>query len=135
MKLSFRPHHFLCTLGFQGMGYSPGFIENYTDIVEALQDNEELPIEVVAGADSICWACPHQGGGVCTTEEKIKGLDARHAQILNINPGDVLTWRMGKGRLKEHMTMSAFHKACEGCQWKSQDVCEEALKTLHNGPL
>ncbi|OJW47573.1 MAG: hypothetical protein BGO67_04295 [Alphaproteobacteria bacterium 41-28] len=135
MKFSFRPHHFLCTLGFQGMGYSPEFIENYTHIVEALQDNEELLIEVVAGADSICTACPHQGGGVCRTEDKIRGLDDRHAQVLGIVPGDVLSWKMGKNRLKENMTLDAFHKACEGCQWKSSGVCEEALQKLHNGAL
>lgn len=133
MKFSFRPHHFLCTLGFQGKGYSPGFIDNYTQIVEALRENEELPIEVVAGADSICRACPHQSAGVCTTEEKIQGLDTRHSQILSIKPGDVLTWRMGKERLKKSMTVDAFHKACEGCQWKSLGVCEEALKKLHDG--
>lgn len=132
MRLSFRPHHFLCTLGFQGMGYSPGFVENYAQIVKALQDNEELSIEVVAGRDSICNACPHQGMTGCETEEKIQSLDSRHSQILNIHPGDILSWREGKERLKERMTIDAFHGACEGCQWKDYGVCEKALKKLRN---
>ena len=27
--LEFRPHHFLCTLGFEGKGYSDEFVRNY----------------------------------------------------------------------------------------------------------
>lgn len=132
MKLSFRPHHFLCTLGFQGMGYSPMFINNYSQIVEALHENEDLPIEVVRGIDSICHACPHKGNGLCKTESKIQSLDSRHAQVLSLFPGEILTWIQGKRRIKEKMTIDAFHYACEGCQWKALGVCEEALKKLHN---
>ena len=135
MKLSFRPHHFLCTLGFQGKGYAPGFIENYTQIVEALQDNEELSIKVVVESDSICRACPHQREGECKTEDKIKALDTRHSHALGIFPGDELSWREGKKRLKKFMTIDVFHKACEGCQWKSLGVCEEALTKLQRTAL
>jgi hypothetical protein len=130
MKLSFRPHHFLCTLGFQGKGYSPEFIKNYTQVVEGLQENEELPIEVVASNDSICQACPHKGVTRCRQEEKIHLLDTRHSQVLSIFPGDHLTWKEGKERLKKKMTMEAFHQACAGCQWKSLGVCETALVNL-----
>ena len=130
MKISFRPHHFLCTLGFQGMGYSPGFIQNYTNIVEALQENDELPIEVVAGLDSICAPCPHNGHGVCKTEDKIQHLDTRHSQILEIMSGDVLTWKEAQERLKEKMSIPAFRTACEGCQWQAFGVCEAALRAL-----
>jgi hypothetical protein len=134
MKVSFRPHHFLCTLGFQGMGYSPKFVKNYTDIAEALRENEELPIEVIKGTDSICGSCPHNGEGICKTEDKIQTLDACHAQVLRIVPGDVLTWREGKERLKEKMTLEAFHTACKECQWKPLGVCEEALQRLRDAP-
>ena len=131
MKLSFRPHHFLCTLGFLGMGYSPKFIENYNQIVGALQDDEESPIQVVEAKDSICNACPHQGEEGCQVEEKVHKLDTRHQHILNINVGDVLSWREAKRLLKEKMTLEAFHQACTGCEWKPLGVCENALKKLH----
>ena len=135
MKLSFRPHHFLCTLGFQGKGYSPDFIKNYTRIVEALCKEEELSIEVVTGEDSICRACPHQGERECKVEEKIQGLDARHSQTLNIKGGDVLSWKEAQKRLKERMTIEAFHRACEGCEWKPFGICEAALKKLRDEEL
>lgn len=130
MKIAFRPHHFLCTLGFEGKGYSPGFVKNYAKIAEALQENEELPIEVVEGMDSICAPCPHNETGRCVTEDKIQALDARHRHILEIVPGDILTWKEGKQRLRKRMTLKAFHQACKGCHWKPLGICEKALKTL-----
>ena len=130
MKLTFRPHHFLCTLGFQGKGYSLHFVKNYSRIVEALQKNEELPIQVVGEKDSICKACPHQGIGGCAVEEKIQALDARHSKILNLKPGDILSWKAAQQRLKENMTLEKFHHACAGCQWKTLGACETALKKL-----
>ncbi len=135
MKFSFRPHHFLCTLGFQGKGYSPGFIENYTHLVEALHQNEELPLEVVTDLDSICGPCPHHAGGMCKFEEKIQSLDDRHSAILDIKVGDVLTWREAQERFKEKMTLAAFHQACKGCSWKAFGVCEAALRKLRGEAL
>lgn len=131
MILSFRPHHFLCTIGFKGMGYSPSFVENYSQIMRALQQDDELSIQVVVREDSICAACPHQSLGNCIVEEKIQTLDANHGQILNLQPGDILSWREAKQRLKHYMTLEAFHKACAVCEWKSWGVCEKALKKLH----
>lgn len=130
MIFSFRPHHFLCTLGFQGKGYSPGFIENYTVLVESLHQNEEIPLHVVEKGDSICQACPHLSHRGCEQEEKIQRLDTRHSHVLKIKPGDILTWREAKETLKKFMTLEAFHQACVGCQWKSLGVCERALRNL-----
>ena len=31
--IRFRPHHFLCSLGFEGKGYSEAFTANMTGIV------------------------------------------------------------------------------------------------------
>lgn len=134
MKFFFRPHHFLCTLGFEGKGYSPGFIKNYTQVKEALQNNEELPIHVVSHLDSVCSACPHNQEGACTTEEKIRALDDRHSQVLGFLPGDVLTWATAKQRIRENMTLAAFHEAYKGCQWKSLGICENVLKAHQGEP-
>lgn len=134
MNLSFRSHHFLCTLGFEGKGYSPDFVKNYTDVKEALQNNEELPIRVTPQLDSVCVACPHHREDGCETEEKIRALDDRHSRVLRLSPGDVLTWAEAKRRIKEYMTLAAFHEACQGCQWKSLGICEKALKA-HRGEL
>jgi len=131
MKFSFRPHHFLCTLGFQGRGYSPEFIDNYKAVVEALHHNEELLIEVVPMEDSICGACPHLEKGICEQEEKIQTLDARHSYVLGLHSGDILSWKQARALLKEKMTVETFHQACSGCSWKALGICEAALRKLH----
>jgi len=51
--LTFRPHHFMCTLGFQGMGYSPAFVTNYKDIAATLKANPRTDIKVSFSLDSI----------------------------------------------------------------------------------
>jgi hypothetical protein len=134
VKIRFRPHHFLCTLGFQGKGYTPQYVEKYRKIVESLQNDEDLIIEVVAEGDSICGFCPHLSDAGCNQETKVQGIDKNHRHILSLKTGDVLTWAEAKKRLKDKMTLAAFHKACEGCEWKAQGMCESALKKLHGEP-
>lgn len=130
MTLTFRPHHFLCTLGFQGKGYSAEFIENYKEIVKALTTNENTPIKVVSQKDTICGPCPHLRQTGCDKEKKIQELDRQHLQILALNIGQIISWRNAKENLKERMTLEAFHQACQSCSWKSLGFCEQALKEL-----
>jgi len=132
VKIIFRPHHFLCTLGFQGKGYSPDYVKNYASIVEALLQNEDLEIEVVAQSDSICAACPHEREGECEQENKVQVIDKNHSNILGVKSGDVVTWRQAKQLMKNKMTVAAFHKACEGCKWQPMGMCEAALKQLRD---
>lgn len=130
MKLFFRPHNFMCTLGFQGMGYSPAFIRNFTQIVTALRRNENLSITIVGESDSVCAACPNKRDLVCKDEKKIRSLDERHSKILGLMKGRSITWKHAKALIKKRMTVDAFHKACEGCSWKVLGVCEKALRDL-----
>lgn len=128
--LRFRPHHFLCTLSFQGKGYSPVFTENYQNICDQLQDCTE--IEVVEGADSICKPCPHRRGSLCATQEKIERLDQAHAQVLGLKGGDRLTWGEAKERLRQRMSIATHLKVCQGCEWLDQGHCRKALADLIN---
>jgi hypothetical protein len=132
VKLYFRPHHFLCTVAFQGEGYSPKFVQNYWEIVKILKSSSDILIEVNAGLDSICYPCPNHSHGKCSVEAKIRVLDQRHSNVLEIFPEDLLTWAEAKQIIREKMTLEKFHHACSGCEWKSLGVCEIALKQLHD---
>jgi uncharacterized protein len=124
-NISFRPHHFMCTLCFQGKGYSPDFIRNYKNIVKNLTD--ETPIHVTEHTDSICAPCPHKRELKCASQEKIASLDKSHAEVLKLQPDETLTWAQAKERIKKHMTLEKFHKICEPCSWKSYGLCESVL--------
>lgn len=134
MSLRFRPHHFLCTLGFEGKGYSEEFVRGYQVIADQLRkrgiEGDNTPIEVVESTDSICQPCPNRQGTSCATEEKIRALDGAHMKVLGIRGGDTLTWGEAKKKIAEKMTVEAHHKACAPCAWRSLGLCEAALVKL-----
>ncbi len=132
-KLTFRPHHFMCTLGFQGAGYSPGFVENFQAISDQLkgEGGDEAVIEVTDHTDSICAACPHQQDAFCGSDEEfIQSLDRKHRSALELKTGDSITWGQAKKRIAANVNEDKFHEICQGCSWKDLGVCLEALKQL-----
>lgn len=136
--MQFRPHHFLCTLGFEGKGYSPEFVANYLELASRLRapGGDEVHIDVVGRTDSICDPCPNRRGKACESEGKISKLDAAHAKVLGLSPGDSLTWGEAKELIRKRMTLEAFETACAPCAWKSLGLCEKALVGLieNGGP-
>jgi len=120
--IKFRPHHFLCTLGFQGHGYSLGFVKNYKKIVQRLAFDENTLIEVVGNMDSICFACPNKiNESLCTTQSKI---------TLGLKIGEILSWKEAKANIKKYMNIEKFEYSCDGCSWKEYGICQKALETL-----
>ena len=135
-EIRFRPHHFLCALGFQGRGYSDTFTANMADIVQGrlrAAGGDATPITVVGANDDICAPCPKRRGHLCTSQEKIATLDARHAHALGLRPGDRLTWGEARARIRANVQPGALAHLCKGCEWLSLGLCETALRTLHAG--
>lgn len=130
--IKFRPHHFLCTIAYQGMGYSKSFIANYDLLVKEIKNNKNLKIQVTTSLDKICSKCPHQiiKSKTCSQEEKIIKLDEAHAKILGLQNGEIISFEDAKQRIKERMSLSLFYEACKPCEWQSLGVCEAALKKL-----
>ena len=134
--IRFRPHHFLCALGFQGRGYSDTFTANMADIVQGrlrAADGNDTPITVVGADDDICAPCPKRRGHLCASQEKISALDARHAAALGLHPGDHLTWGQAQTRIRANVPPGALDTLCKGCEWLSLGLCETALRKLHEG--
>lgn len=131
--LKFRPHHFLCALGYQGKGYSDTFVANFDRISGQLKRGsagDSTSIQVVSGSDSICAPCPHRRGESCSSEWKIKKLDDAHAEVLGIRSGDVLSWGEAKVLLKRKMTLETHDSICSPCSWKALGVCRTSLAEL-----
>jgi hypothetical protein len=124
----------MCTLGFEGKGYSDEFVRNYSEIARGLRETgergEQTLIQVEPAADSICMPCPNRDGQGCLSGPKISKLDQAHARVLGLKSGEVLSWSDAKARIRERMSLEDFHSACAPCSWKSLGVCETALKRL-----
>lgn len=129
MAITFRPHHFLCALCFQGRGYSPAFVANFQTIMDTLNASEgdATPIKIVSHTDSICLPCPNRRNLSCTTQEKIDKLDAAHAEALQLLPGQSITWGEAKEKIAANIPLPTFHRICEGCEWKAYGICEQVI--------
>ncbi len=129
--LKFRAHHFMCTNGFQGIGYSSAFIKNYEKITNKLIKDPSTLIKVTNKLDDICGACPNQTKQkTCIEQNKISQLDQRHMEVLGICEGQVLSWNDALQIIKEKMSLEKFNYACAGCSWQSYGICENALRRL-----
>ena len=132
--VTFRPHHFLCALGYQGKGYSDGFTANMSRIVvDTLRapGGDDTVIAVTGATDDICAPCPKRRNQLCTEQEKISALDARHARALGIFVGTEMTWGEAKRRIVKRVPPGSLETLCQGCQWLELGLCEQALRTLH----
>lgn len=134
--LRFRPHHFLCALGYRGEGYSDGFTANMTRIVTdglKVPGGDTTEIEVIGATDDICAPCPKRRGNLCSDQAKIARLDLQHSKVLGLRPGDRLTWAQAKARIRMLVQPGDLATVCAGCQWLELGYCEDSLSDLHRG--
>lgn len=132
--LPFRPHHFLCALGFQGKGYSDSFTANMARVVDQLRgpDGDSLMLRVAFQADAICTPCPHRLGTGCAKSAKIARLDARHAAALGLVDDMQISWADAKARIRQAVKPGDLQVLCAGCAWLPLGLCESALASLHS---
>ncbi len=132
VPLQYRPHHFLCTVGFVGKGYSPDFVANFARIQQQLESDQghETWIEVVEQTDSICAPCPNRRESLCETQSKIETLDRSHSEVLGLKPGNQIQWGNAKRLVAERFSEERMEEACAPCSWRELGVCQSALRKL-----
>lgn len=133
--IQFRPHHFLCALGYQGKGYSDAFTANMTRIVQGQlrgPNGDATVIEVIGSTDDICAPCPKKIGLLCSSQTQIVGLDDRHGAALGLRHGDRLTWGDAKARIRSNVKPDQLHELCRGCSWLELGLCTAAVAGLHS---
>jgi hypothetical protein len=134
--LRFRPHHVLCSLGFEGHGYSDGFIANMEAIVMGrlrAGDGGAAVIEITGAADAICAPGPRRRGDGCADQPRIDRLDAAHAAALDLAAGQRLTWAEAQDRVRARITPERLDTICEGCRWLPMGLCKAAVARLRAG--
>lgn len=133
--IRYRPHHFLCSLGFENKGYSDAFIANMADIVMGqlrTPDGSDKIIEVTVQADDICAPCPKRRDLGCVEQPKIDALDQAHAAALGLKDGDQLTWGDALARIKARVAPRDLRRICKDCAWLEYGMCEAAVARLHD---
>ena len=137
MERTLRGHHLLCVHGFQGMGYSPAFIERMGTIVDEIRDEEkDFPIRVVVDLDDACGACPHNEGTICLVSEgadkRIKSMDERVINHLKLEEGKLYRKSKLIDWTAQVVDPDDLDTLCKGCSWLSYGVCKTGIEKLRS---
>jgi len=133
--IRYRPHHFICSLGFENKGYSDAFIANMADIITGqlrVPSGRDKLIEVTVQADDICAHCPKRRGFGCTSQSKIDALDTAHAAALGLTDGEQITWGDALERIKTRVSPDDLNRICKGCSWLEHGMCKAAVARLRD---
>ncbi len=132
--LDISAHHAVCVHGFQGMGYSDGFVTALAGVVETLRDAPDTLIRVRVGSDTVCRACPSLSSGGCLRYGKgVVDQDARVAQVLGVASGDVMPWADLQGKVRDRVAPDDLATLCAGCPWLEYGVCAAGIADLRAG--
>ena len=116
MRYEIRPHHGLCSLFFEGKGYSGGFVRHMADVLAQLRQNPV--IRLAEGADELCGCCPNNREGVCTDKEKASNYDRRVLALCRLHAGEELPWLDFSARVRTEIVFAGRrHVVCGDCQW------------------
>ncbi|MEM7489825.1 MAG: DUF1284 domain-containing protein [Pseudomonadota bacterium] len=135
MAINLRPHHVLCSIGFVGHGYDAPFTANMVRLVMGTlraPGGRDEAVLITGQADTICAPCPHRDGLGCEFQAKIDGLDARHAEALDLSPGTRITWGEALDRVRTRVVPDDLDRLCDGCRWLSDGTCKAALTRLRD---
>ncbi|MCL2753945.1 MAG: DUF1284 domain-containing protein [Defluviitaleaceae bacterium] len=122
MKL--RPHHLLCTQGYEGKGYNSGFVDNMTAIVTHLRNDASAAIEIVFSTDDICVKCPHMLGiDLCKSNDKVKRLDGKVAAHFGIEEKSYIYQDITR-EINTKMTSATMNDICGECEWYPTSACK-----------
>ncbi|MDC3414483.1 DUF1284 domain-containing protein [Aquibacillus sp. 3ASR75-11] len=127
-----RGHHLFCLLGYRGMGYSQEYVENMTRLHQTLRDNPKTLIQLVKGPDQLCEKYPNLGEYHCQNNT-IYERDAAILEKMELNIGQILTWKDIESRIRKHVTSLDIRIVCETCSWRSYGVCEEGIQEILEG--
>lgn len=118
-----RGHHLICLHFYHGEGLTAQYRTNLSQVVARAADGEQ--IQVSAGADDICQACPFMIKGRCTenlqAEQEITELDNLALNVLNFRAGDIVSWRNIKNMV-DAISPEWFDIFCQECEWEK--FCE-----------
>lgn len=133
IPMKIRAHHLLCTQGFQGYGYSDGFVDHLKDIVVQLRANPEKLIQIAAYCDEICSGCPHQIGDRCkkdaNADYRIKLIDSNILRSIGIQLDSVDTIHAMIDQINNTFeTQAQLAAICGDCQWNEKCTWYLSLK-------
>ena len=122
-----RPHHLLCTQSYEGMGYSPDFIENMNKITDILRSMPDTKIQLVFTTDSLCASCPHmRSEDLCDSQDNVKTFDRRMIEEFGLEEKEYIYSEITQ-TIDAQMTENRLRTICRGCSWIDCSTCIDRI--------
>ena len=130
-----RGHHLLCSLGFRGLGYSPGFVVRMTEVLATLAAAPHTEVLLTDEADVLCAAFPTDQPPHCG-EQRVRLRDRAVLRRLGWAPGQVRAWQLIRQGLAQCFVPADIELLCASCPWRPLGYCAEGLERLRaeSGP-
>lgn len=114
-----RPHHGLCTLFFEGKGYSKAFTDRMWKIIYEAEQGSEL--RLVCRADGICEVCPNRRGVRCAGGNALV-YDEKVLSLTGLREGMTVTLGQLQQAVQEKILQPGkWEEVCGDCQWA--EIC------------
>lgn len=125
--MNLRPHHLLCTQGYEGKGYSDGFVSNMSRIVERLRKDPQCRINIVFSTDYICSDCPQKScEGKCRSDEKVLRYDKAVIDLLDLQEGEYVYQEL-ISKLDLILDDDMLKNICGDCEWYENSACRDNI--------
>ncbi len=121
----FRVHHILCTVLYQGEGYSGAFCDNMTEKVRELKGKPEESLILVTDPDMICARCPNRTEDDTCMDDKnhVKTKDQKLLKLFGWKEAESYTYQELLEQAVEKLDAEEFIKSCGRCRWYQQGLC------------
>lgn len=131
--IELRAHHLLCSVLFEGKGYSETFTENMTHIVNRILEKDKF-LYLKKSRDIICVDCPNlKEDGGCMLDEKIPDLDGRVLTFFDLPVEEKISSVEVFEKISNMITPDFFAECCDECRWKKMGICnyEKYIKNIN----
>lgn len=133
MTIRLRPHHVLCAIGFDEVGYKDAFTANFSNITRGQLracGGSGTEVLITGQADSLCAPCPSRRGLGCEFEDRIDRIDAMHLEALGLEIGARLSWGDCLDTVRDSVVPDDLDRICAGCTWLPLGMCKANLARL-----
>ena len=124
-----RPHHGLCTLFFEGKGYSEPFVRHMETVLREASTGARFCL--TTEADEICAHCPNRRGNQCNSPKALD-YDRQVLRRIGLSEGDTVTLPDLQHLVEKRILRPGQLEAvCGGCHWapicrvKWNEWCQE----------
>ena len=129
MKITLRPHHFLCLYGYKGLNYSKSQSGVWNKISMYLEQNPESDIVIKSGNDDLCEQCPaiSEIKHLTCKSERVNKLDEKVKKILQLKQGETYSYKNIITRMKNAMNVQKHQELCSECAWWKKGLCRDSF--------